>query len=112
MLGDPVSCIRGRGNYPDHGRLQHCIRGRGGSQHSPDKKKQTDESANYILHVGVRFLGVIGRQVEQRVSLAVLAQAFVLGLTSRQNHLLQTFGPKPASTAGWDLQVFRRRVVW
>ena len=55
---------------------------------------------------------MIGRQVEQRVSLAVLAQAFVLGLTSRQNHLLQTFGPKPASTAGWDLQVFKRRVVW
>ena len=75
-------------------------------------KKHTDESANYILHVGVRFLGMVGHQVEQHVSLAVLAQAFVLGLTSHHNHLLQTFGPKPASTAGWDFQVFRRRVVW
>ena len=90
----------------------NIVSGGVGGSAQPRQKKQTDESANYILHVGVRFLGMIGRQVEQHVSLAVLAQAFVLGLTSRQNHLLQTFGPKPASTAGWDLQVFRRRVVW
>ena len=38
MLGSPVSWIRGRGSYSDHVRLQHCIRGRGGDQHSPDKK--------------------------------------------------------------------------
>ena len=36
-------------------------------------KKHADESANYILHVGVRFLGMVGRRVEQHVSLVVSA---------------------------------------
>ena len=111
MLGSPVSWIRGRGSYSDHVCLQHCIRGVGGAQHSPDKKK-TDESASYILHVGVRFLGMVGHQVEQHVSLAVLAQAFALALTSHQNRFLQTFGAQPASGVGWEWQIFKRRVVW
>ena len=82
----------------------------GGAQHSPDKKN--DESASYILHVGVRFLGMVGHRVEQHVSLAGLAQAFALALTSHQNRSLQTFGAKPASGVGWEWQIFKRRVVW
>ena len=79
--------------------------------HSTAQTKKTDESASYILHVGVRFLGMVGHQVEQHVSLAVLAQAFALALTSHQNRFLQTFGAKPTSGVGWEWQVFRRRVV-
>ena len=71
MLGSPVSWIRDRGSSSDHVRLQHCIRGVGGAQHSPDKEKRM-KNASYILHVGVRFLGMVGHQVEQHVSLAVL----------------------------------------
>ncbi len=71
MLGSPVGWIRGRGSYSDHVRLQHCITGRGG--HSTAQTKKTDESASYILHVGVRFLGMVGRRVEQHVSLVVSA---------------------------------------
>ena len=76
------------------------------------RQKKTDESASYILHVGVRFLGMVGHQVEQHVSLAVLAQAFALALTSHQNRFLQTFGAQAASGVGWEWQIFKRRVVW
>ena len=83
-----------------------------GGSAQPGQKKHTDESANYILHVGVRFLGMVGHQVEQHVSLAVLAQAFALALASHQNRFLQTFGAKPASGVGREWQIFKRRVVW
>ena len=112
MLGNPVNWIRGREKYSDNARLQHCIRGAFGVAEQPRQKKQTDKSANYISHVGVRFLGMSGRQVEQPVTLADLAYAFALAPTSHQNHFLQTFGAKPASSAGWEWQVFGRRAVW
>ena len=111
MLGSPVSWIRGRGSYSDHARLQHCIRGVGVTA-QPRQTKKTDESASYILHVGVGFLGMVGHQVEQHVSLAVLAQAFALAWTSHQNRFLQTFGAKPALGVGWEWQTFKRRVIW
>ena len=55
---------------------------------------------------------MVGHRVEQHVSLAVLAEAFALALTSHQNRFLQTFGAKPASGVGWEWQVFKRRVAW
>ena len=51
MLGSSVRWIRSRGNYSDHVRLQHCIRGRGGGTAQPRQKKQMKVQVTFCTWV-------------------------------------------------------------